>query len=365
MDQSKNYNNAKLRAGIIKSIISFLAIILFVTLGLSKDLDIFLQSYIQNNYLRLVAFVGVLGFIGGVFSFPFSYYLGFYLEHKFNLSNQTFIKWFYEGLKGLAVGLIIGIPILILFYFVLNKFGNLWWVVFSTTMFFISVILAQIVPVLILPIFYKISPLENEELKSRILKLCNAEGLKVENIYQFDMSKNTKKANAAFTGLGKTKRILLGDTLLTNFSLNEIVTVIAHELGHFKKNHIVKNLIYGTVLSYFTFFIIAQLYQNSLELFGFSNLNEIAALPLLTIWATIINFIETPLSNYLSRTYEYQADEFAVRKTNMKQDFINTLKKLYDHNLSDPEPNKFIEWYSYSHPSINRRIKFIEGIIIG
>ena len=136
-------------------------------------------------------------------------------------------------------------------------------------MFIVSVVLAQIVPVIILPLFYKITPLDNEVLKERILVLSKDAGLKVDNVYKFDMSKNTKKANAAFAGLGKTKRILLGDTLLDNYSDDEIETVIAHELGHYKKKHIIKNIFVGTVSSFLMFFLIAQLHFYSLSIFGF------------------------------------------------------------------------------------------------
>ena len=148
----------------------------------------------------------------------------------------SFLKWIFEGLKALLVSLVIGTPIMLFLFYALNKYGSLWWLPFAILLFLVSVVLARIVPTIILPLFYKVIPLDNEELKSSISVLAGDAGIKVENVYSFDMSKNTKKANAAFTGLGKSKRIILGDTLLENFSVDEIETVIAHEIGQDRKS---------------------------------------------------------------------------------------------------------------------------------
>jgi STE24 endopeptidase len=357
---AKRYNNIKLAVGISEGIISFILILLFVWLGYSKEVEIYLSNYFSNPYVLFIAYLFVISFVGSILSFPVSYYSGFYLEHKYNLSNQTFGKWILEGLKGLLVSLIIGIPILFAFYFFLNYFGTIWWLPFAILMFFISVVLSQIFPIIIFPIFYKITPIDNEDLKERIKHLASNAKLKVENVYKFNMSKNTKKANAAFTGLGKTKRIILGDTLLDNYSKDEIETVIAHELGHFKKKHIVKNIFIGTVSSFLTLFIIAILYESSLSWFGFKYITQVAALPLLALWSALIGLIQNPFGNILSRKFEYEADEYAVIETRNPDAFKKTLGKLTDQNLGDKEPHPFVEWFFYSHPSIKNRINAIE-----
>lgn len=360
MDNAKKYNNIKLAIGISEGIVSFILILLFVWLGYSKDLEFYLSRYFSNQYLLFLAFLFMVGLVGSIISLPINFYTGYYLEHKYNLSNQTFWKWILEGLKGLLVSLVIGVPILLTFYYILDTFNSLWWLPFAIIMFFISVVLAQIFPVIIFPIFYKITPIENEELKDRIKRLSMNAKLKVENVYRFDMSKNTKKANAAFTGLGKTKRIILGDTLLDNYSEDEIETVIAHELGHFKKKHIVKNIVIGTVSSFLTLYLIAFLYQNSLQWFGFNSITEIAALPLLALWSMLLGLIQSPLGNILSRKFEYEADEYAIEETRKPMAFTNTLEKLTDQNLGDREPHPFVEWFFYSHPSIKNRLNAIE-----
>jgi len=359
---AKRYNNIKLGVGITKAVISFVLILLFVWLGYSLLLENYISSFYDNKYLVFLAFALVTGVVSSFLFAPVNYYTGFYLEHKYNLSNQTFMKWIWENIKSLMVSLVIGVPIMLMFYYTLNHFGDMWWLPFAILMFIVSVVLSQIFPVLILPIFYKLTPLENEDLKTRIESLAFNAGIEVENLYKFNMSKNTKKANAALTGLGKTKRIILGDTLIDNYSNEEIETVIAHELGHFKKKHIVKNIIIGTVTSFFTLFVIAYLYKNSLGWFGFSSITQVAALPLLALWSMLIGVIQAPLGNILSRKFEYEADEYAVKETSKSEAFINTLEKLTDQNLGDKEPHPFVEWFFYSHPSIKNRISAINNL---
>jgi STE24 endopeptidase len=359
---SKKYNNIKLGVGIAQGIASFILVLVFVLSGLSTTLQNFLSNYLSNNYLLFLAFTIATVVAGGIIFFPVNLYTDFYLEHKYELSNQSFGKWIWENLKTILVSLVIGIPILLLFFYSLNKFDELWWLPFAIILFVLSVILARIVPVLILPLFYKITPIDDEELKKRIQNLAEEAGIKVENVYKFDMSKNTKKANAAFTGLGKSKRILLGDTLLENYSQDEIETVIAHELGHYKRKHIIKNIIIGTASSFLTLFLIALFYRLSINWFGFESIHVIAALPILALWSMLIGLVQTPLSNILSRKFEYEADEYAISSTHKKAAFINTLEKLTEQNLGDKDPHPFVEWFFYSHPSIKNRIEAINKL---
>ena len=358
---SKKYNNTKLAIGIGKAIVSFVLLYFFIATGLSIKLQDYIQTYTQNQYLVFIIFIFVIGIFSSVLFMPVNIYSGFYLEHKYELSNQTFFKYFLENVKSMLVGLVIGVPILLLFFFVINQFGDLWWLIFASAMFLISVVLSQIFPIIIFPIFYKVVPLKDEELKTKISSLAKEAGIKVENVFSFNMSKNTKKANAAFTGLGKTKRIILGDTLLNNYSKDEIETVIAHELGHYKHKHIIKNILFGTAASFLTFFIISVLYKSILSWFDFSAINQVAALPLLSLWAMLIGLIQTPIGNILSRKYEYQADKYAIESTKKPLSFINTLNKLTDQNLGDKEPLPFVEWFFYSHPSIKNRISSINN----
>ncbi|HEX9253520.1 MAG TPA: M48 family peptidase, partial [Ignavibacteriaceae bacterium] len=182
---SKKYNNTKLVIGIAKAVMSFILLFLFIILGYSLSLQNYIQTITENKYLSFLIFVFVIGIFSSVLFMPVNFYTGFYLEHKYKLSNQTFIKYIIENLKSMLVGLVIGIPILLLFYYVLNQFGDLWWLVFASAMFLISVVLSQLFPILILPIFYKILPLDDEELKTRIRNLAKGAGIKVENVFTF------------------------------------------------------------------------------------------------------------------------------------------------------------------------------------
>ncbi len=358
----KKYNKTKLIVDITDTVLTFIVIFLFLLLGLSNLLEKQILQYVTNSYLVLTIFFGVFGFFFSFISFPLDFYSSYYLEHKYNLSNQTIGKWLIEKTKSGIIGIIIGVPILMLFYFFIITYGNFWWLPFGIGMFIISVVLAQIVPVFIMPLFYKISPLEDEDLKQRIVKLSVDAGLKLDNVFKFDMSKNTKKANAAFTGLGKTKRILLGDTLLNNFNNDEIETVIAHEMGHYKRKHILKNLLFGTVVSFGIFYLLSVLYNYSLDWFGFVSVKQISALPIIALWGMLIGLIQTPVSNIISRKYEYQADEYAVKQTKKYDEFVTALSKLNEQNLGDKEPHSLVEWYFYSHPSVKKRVDYINKL---
>jgi STE24 endopeptidase len=356
----KKYNNTKLAIGIGRTFVTFILILLFISTGLSSELELWLSGFSSDSYIILIMFVAVTGIVSGILFFPVNFYSQYILEHKYNLSNQTIVRWLWENIKGLLLSLVIGVPVLLMFYYTMNVYGSLWWLPFAIFLFVVSVLLARIVPVLILPLFYKLTPYDNESLKERIQKLSEDAGIRLQNIYRFDMSKNTKKANAAFTGIGKSKRILLGDTLIESYSDDEIETVIAHELGHYKKKHIIKNMIRGTLLSFLTLFLISTLYEISLSWFGFTSIVQIAALPLLVLWSMLIGLIESPIGSAISRKYEYEADEYAVDVTRKPDAFISTLNKLTEQNLADKEPHPFIEWYFYSHPSIKNRVEALK-----
>ncbi|MDP2362820.1 MAG: M48 family peptidase, partial [Ignavibacteria bacterium] len=169
---SKKYNNTKLGIGISKTVISFILLFLFIALGYSNLLQNYIQTFTESQYLVFLIFVFVFGIFSSILFMPINIYTGFYLEHKYKLSNQTFFKYFLENIKSMLVGLVIGVPILLLFFFVINQFGDLWWLIFASAMFLISVVLSQLFPILILPIFYKILPLNDEEFKTRISNLA-------------------------------------------------------------------------------------------------------------------------------------------------------------------------------------------------
>ncbi|MBK8550796.1 MAG: M48 family metallopeptidase [Ignavibacteria bacterium] len=355
---AKKYSKTHQILSLVSSVIFFAVLIILIFTGLSKEIESIALGYTSNKYFALLIFLGIIGVFESIINFPLNFYAGFILEHKYNLSNQTLIKYFTERLKGFVLGLVIGIPVLFAFYYILSTFGENWWLILGIFMFVISVILGRLAPTLIMPLFYKFKPIENENIKNRILELCKKTGVKIQGIFTFDMSKNTKKANAAFTGMGKSRRIILGDTLMNNFSESEIETVFAHEVGHYTKRHILKMTAVSTLMTFAGLFITARLYEGSLEYFGFTSVSEIAALPLLFLYLSLYGLITTPISNIQSRKYEWEADTFALQTTKDKSAFISAMEKLADQNLADKTPNRIIEYLFHSHPSLEKRIQF-------
>ncbi|MCC6865970.1 MAG: M48 family metallopeptidase [Ignavibacteria bacterium] len=353
---AKKYEKIKLTVNIIESIFSMILLLLYLYLGYSKKLEVYAYGFTSNPYIALIIYGFVLAVISSVISFPIEYIFGYRLEHKFGLSNLTFWGWIGEKVKAALIGGVIGAPIVFLFYWLLLNY-TLWWFYLGCIVFGYSVILAKLAPVLIFPLFYKFTPIENVDLKNKLMELCTRAGFKVSGVFKFNMSKTTKKANAAFTGLGKTKRIILGDTLLETFTEKEIETVFAHELGHYKKGHVVKNIFISLFGTFAGLFIMSKLYELLLPVFGFIMPYEIAALPLLAAIAAIYSFLLSPLTNAISRKFEFEADRFAIDTTKDPETLASTMTKLADQNLADDEPNKIVEFWSYSHPSIKRRIE--------
>src|SRR5258706_1483727 len=332
MDESrkalaKKYEKIKLTVGIAEGIFSFILLVLFVALGYSKSLELYAFSYTSNPYIALIIFGLVLGLVSSVFSLPVDYIFGFRLEHKFNLSNQTFKGWLGDKFKGALVGSVIGAPIAFLFYYLLRNY-TLWWLYLAGIVWVYTILLAQIAHIIIMTLFYKFIPIENESLKDRILKLCERAGFKVQGVYSFNMSKNTKKANAAFTGMVKPKRIILGDTLISGFSEDEIETVFAHELGHYKKGHIKKNILFSVFGTLAMLFISVELYSYLYPKFGFEHQWQIGALPILAIIATVLGIFTRPIGSALSRKFEFEADKFAVETTHNFPAFKSTMETL-------------------------------------
>jgi STE24 endopeptidase len=361
-NQAKTYERIKLILSISETIIYIAMILVLIFGGWSVYLRDLAASWVENVYLQLLIFMGLLGLIFSVFSVPLSFISGFWLEHHYNLSNQTFPAWLWEKIKAFLVGITLSLPLLLLFYYLLSSFPDTWWIWMATALFFFSVLIGRIAPVLILPIFYKFEKLDDEEIVNRMEKLAEEGNFKLDGVYRFNMSKTTKKANAAFTGLGKSKRIILGDTLLDEFSLDEIESVFAHEVGHYVHKHLTINVVIGTLNSFLSLFVANMLYNYLLKQIGFAGQADLAALPLLFLILSLISLIFSPLTNMLSRSHERQADKYALEKSSNAAAFLTAMKKLAKINLADESPHPVIEFLFHSHPSINKRIQFAQSL---
>ncbi|MBM4170156.1 MAG: M48 family metallopeptidase [Ignavibacteria bacterium] len=362
---STQYSRRKLLLGLSQSLLLFFFLFAMLVSGVSVSLERLAFNLIDQPYGALLAFALLFGILEGALAFPMRWYSGYVLEHRYGLSNQSIGRWLWESLKGTGVSAVLAVPILLVFYYVLRTYGSSWWIPLGFVLFLFSILLSRIAPVLIFPLFYKFQPLQDGALRERILALTRAVGMRVEGVFVFDMSKNTKKANAAFTGIGKSKRIILGDTLIANFTDEEIETVFAHELGHFKLRHVWVMMVTGMVTVFVGLWIASRLYETSLGWFGFDAIDRIAALPLLGIWLGLYSLVTTPVNNLLSRALERAADTFAVRLTRNGEALVHALQKLGAVNLADPNPHPAIEFFFYSHPSIQKRVERIKTMSAG
>jgi len=362
--REKEYNAIKLRLSIADIVLNIVIIGILAFSGISPLIEKAVRDYLSNDYLVFLVFITVVGVIYSILDFPFDFYGGYVVEHRFGLSNQSVPAWLFEKIKGAAVGVVVGVPVAMVFYLFLKMTGWLWWLWFSIFMFFISVFLARIAPVVIFPIFYKFRELESEEIRERIRGLVEGQGISIRGIYSFNLSKDTKKANAGFTGIGRSKRIILSDTLIGHFSPEEIAVIFAHEMGHYKKRHIVKSIVLGTASIFLSFFLCGELYRITLAHLGFTGVHDIAAIPILFFYLTLFSLVTMPLSNALSRMYEREADRYALDATRDRDAFISSMEKLADLNLADRDPNPVTEFMFYSHPSIKKRIALARAHVL-
>lgn len=363
LEKAKQYEKIKLFLSIFSTVLSIIILVLFVILGYSAVLRDQTTLWFENPYLQLLSFLFTIGAAYSVISFPLSFFGDFWLEHHYKLTNQKFAGWIWEKVKGFLVGIVLGVPILLAFYFFLLNYPETWWLWTATVLFFFSVIIGKIAPQVIFPLFYKFEKLDDENILTRMKSLAEKGKFSLQGIYRFNMSKTTNKANAAFTGLGKSKRIILGDTLLDKFDAEEIEGVFAHEVGHYVHKHITQGVIIGTISSYASLYIAHIIFSWIVTDYGFNGVADLAALPVLSLIITIISLVTSPLTNMLSRHNERQADAYAMNNTSNPKAFIEALKKLSETNLSDPSPHPAVEFLFHSHPSIERRVKFTEGFL--
>jgi STE24 endopeptidase len=324
----------------------------------SNLLSGFLSRFTTSPWFLVVLYGAVFGGIYALINLPLSFYEGFVLPHRFGLSNQTLKGWIGDGLKGLLVGGPIGLVVLEVIYAVLRAYPETWWLWAAGFMLLFSVVLANLAPVLLMPIFYKFTPLgeDRQDLVDRLTRLAESAGTRVRGVYQFDMSRRTKAANAALTGLGNTRRIILGDTLLTEFSDDEIETVLAHELGHHVHKDIPAGMAVGAALTLLGLYFASLVLRWGAGVFGLGGPSDISALPVFLLAIGAYGLITMPLENGFSRWRERRADEYALRATRKPQAFAAAMTRLANQNLSDADPEPWVEFLLYSHPALSKRI---------
>ncbi len=303
-----------------------------------------------------VSFVFAAGLY--VVDLPLGYYSGFVLPHRFDLSTQTRRGWVGDQIRSLLLGGVFGFMVVEVIYAALRAAPATWWLWAAALLLLFQVVLANLSPILIMPLFYKVAPLGEEyaDLTARLLRLAQKAHTRVRGVYKFDMSRRTKAANAALMGLGNTRRIVLGDTLLNEFTTDEIETVLAHELGHHVNRDIPIGIVMETALTVIGLYAASLIMTWGVGTFGLSGPADPASLPLLALVLGLYGLVTMPLGNAYSRWRERKADAYALRATQQPQAFISAMTRLANQNLAEVEPEPWEEFLLHSHPALSKRI---------
>ena len=352
------YNRIQRWLGIADFALGLALLIVLLVTGWTGTLrDLSYRAGFQNYSLAVFLYLVMLLAISKILSFGLDYY-GFRLEHKFQLSNQRLRPWLLDELKGFLLGILLGGIAIEVLYFILRQYPEHWWLIAWAVFMGLFVLMAQLAPVILFPIFYKFEPLDDEDLKRRLIVLGERAGTRVRGVYRWRLSEKTKKANAALAGLGSTRRIILADTLLDNYSHEEIEAVLAHELGHHVHKHILKSIGMQALTSLVGFWAANfALHYAAERLHMFESLSDFANLPLLALVFTILGFLLMPALNAYSRYNERQADLYAFESIASVEPFISSMNKLAGQNLAERTPSRLVEILFHSHPAISRRVE--------
>lgn len=356
----RRYNRIRRWLGIADFVLGFVFLVVLLVTRWSDGLrDLAyrwgFQSYSFSLFIYLVLLLGINKALG----FGLDYY-GFRLERRFKLSNQRFGSWAWDEVKGFLVGLVLGSIVVELLYFTIRQWPQHWWMLAWALFMGLFILLAQLAPVVLFPIFYKFEPLENEDLRRRLVVLSEHAGTRVRGVYRWKLSEKSKKANAALTGLGSTRRIILADTLLDNYSPEEIEAVLAHELGHHVHRHILKSILVQAAITFVGFWAADFTLHYAVDQHMFEQLSDFANLPLLALVSVVLSFLLMPAMNAYSRFNERQADRYAFESIASVEPFVSSMNKLAEQNLAERTPSKWVEWFFHSHPSISRRLAAAE-----
>jgi len=359
--EARRYNRIRRWMGVADFILSLVLMVALLVTGWSGMLrDIAYKATFQHYSLAVFLYVLMLMVLAKVLGLSLDYY-SFRLEHRYQLSNLRLRAWIWDEVKGFLVGVVLAGIVVELLYFIMRQVPQHWWLIAWAAFLGLFVLLAQLAPVVLFPVFYKFAPLENEELKERLVRLGERAGTRVRGVYQWKLSEKSKKANAALTGLGNTRRIILADTLLANYSTDEIEAVLAHELGHHVHRHIFKSILVQAGITFVGFWAGNLVLHYAVDrLHIFETLSDFADLPLLMLVATVLSLLVLPLLNAYSRFNERQADLYAFRSIATVTPFISAMNKLAEQNLAERSPSKWVEWLFHSHPAISRRVAAAE-----
>ncbi|HYP19149.1 MAG TPA: M48 family metallopeptidase [Chloroflexia bacterium] len=357
---AREYAGIKRRLFFVDLALAILLVLALLFLGWSVGVRDWAESISDGPWLVVALYSVALGAGYTLLSLPLGFYAGHVLPHRYGLSTQSLGGWASDTVKELAISAVFGLGAMEVLYWLLRSLPEWWWIVMAGMAWLFMVAMTQLAPVLLMPLFYKFRPLEDAELVARLTRLAESAGAKVRGVYVMDMSSRTTAANAMLTGLGSTRRIILGDTLLSNYTYDEIETVLAHELAHHVHNDLPKGLAAEAAILLASMGAAALLLNWGVPAFGFRGIDDVAALPLFIVALAVVGIVAMPVGNFLTRRMERAADRYAIRTTGKPHAFRSVMLKLAGQNLAEAEPPAWVRVLFQSHPTIAERVASAE-----
>jgi len=354
-EKAKEYTKAKYKLALASLVIGLAYLVLMILYG-SGPLKKMCLNISRGTYLLIALYSLFFFLIYDVLNLPVDIYNGYILEKKYRLSRQGIGGWAVDELKKFTISIIFLVIIVEVIYLFLRNF-EYWWIFAGIFWFILTIFIGRIAPDLILPLFYRKTRIEDKDMLERFKKLIPNNIFAIKGIYKVDFSKKTRKANAALAGLGSTKQVILSDTLINNFTPEEIDFVFAHEIAHYLRAHIWKLILMGLVIATIAFAVAGKVLSESVAILGFEGVSDIAAFPLLCLVIILIGLIAMPVQNAIGRLFERMSDAYALVRTKNPDAAISMFVKLARLNLADENPNRLIEFLFCDHPSILKRIK--------
>jgi STE24 endopeptidase len=357
----KRYQRQKLWAGLASLAITLLVLAIWA-LWLAPRIDPWLTAAVgTSQWLRLILWGFLVAASLESATLPLAFWSSFVLEKRHGLSTQSLAGWIWKQVKGWLIGGPLGLGLLLGLYALLWYGSTYWWLWAALGWLVVTVVLGQLLPVIVLPLFYKVTRLDDAPLVERLHRLATGTGLNVEGVYRLHLSAETRKANAALAGLGRTRRVLLGDTLLDRFSPEEIEVVFAHEVGHHVHRHLPKLIAANVFIAAIGLWIVDSVLHYFSTALGYASFDDPAALSLLVLVLMLFGLPVGPLVNAVSRFFERQCDQYALKRTKNPSAYRSAFTKLAAMNKSDPDPHPLVVWLYHDHPPIRERLAMAAG----
>ncbi|TNF27533.1 MAG: M48 family peptidase [Deltaproteobacteria bacterium] len=362
--KAADYSIAKIKTSKFFKAIDLIVMLIWTLGGGLESLNMIVVKFSLSPITHGVVFFALFGLISMLLGLPQSIYTTFVVEEKYGFNKTTPKIFVTDMVKGLILGSIIGLPIVAGILWIMQALGDIWWVYGWAFLTIIQFFLIWLYPTVIAPMFNKFSPLEDGEVKDRVLSLLERTGFQSKGLFVMDASMRSAHGNAYFTGFGKNKRIVFFDTLIKTLEADEVESVLAHELGHFKRKHIIKQLAKGIVFSLIGFWVLGACMKSEafFQGHGVQTMGTHLALVLFMMVSGAYTFFLTPISAWVSRKYEFEADEFASKNAKASK-LISALVKMYKDNASTLTPDPVYSAFYHSHPPALIRVQFLEDLI--